>query len=54
MVAVRKMTEMLAHLSSCVSVLAIAACFFYVPYLVSRMDEIKGSLVVKMDQFKVI
>ncbi|VDO14563.1 unnamed protein product [Brugia timori] len=47
------MSKAVGRLSSGISVVGIATCFFYIPYLMERMEDIRGTLAVKMDLFRV-
>lgn len=47
------MSKVAGRLSSCVSMIGIAICFLYIPYLMERMKNISDTLTIKMDLFRV-
>jgi hypothetical protein len=48
------MTQVVGYVASAISLFSILSCFVYVPYMCSKLGDIRTSLDLKMDEFKVL
>jgi hypothetical protein len=48
------MTQVAGYVASAISLFSILSCFVHVPYMVNKLGNIRTSLDLKMDEFKVL
>ena len=48
------MAQVVGYVASAISLFSILSCFVYVPYMCSKLGDIRTSLDLKMDEFKVL
>lgn len=46
-------TKVAGYTASAISLFAILSCLVYIPYLTSKVSDIRSSFDLKMDEFKV-
>jgi hypothetical protein len=45
--------QIVGYGASAISLFSIVSCLIYVPYLISKVGDIRSSLDLKMDEFEV-